>query len=61
MITKIDPELCSSCGLCVDSCPDLYELGDEAAVVIVDTVPTDQEDCAIDAEENCPDEAISHK
>ena len=61
MITKIDPELCSSCGLCVDSCPDLYELGDEAAVVIVDTVPADQEDCAIDAEENCPDEAISHE
>ena len=61
MITKIDPELCSSCGLCVDSCPDLYELGDEAAVVIVKTVPADQEDCAIEAEENCPVEAISHE
>ena len=60
MITKIDPDLCSSCGLCVDSCPDLYELGDEAAVVIVDTVPEDQKDCAIEAEESCPEGAISN-
>ena len=61
MITKIDPDLCSSCGLCVDSCPELYDMGDESAVVIVDTVPEDMEDCAIEAEENCPVEAISHE
>ncbi len=61
MKTKIDPELCTACGICVDTCPDLYEMGTEVAEVIVDTVPPDKEDCALDAEENCPVEAISHE
>ena len=61
MKTKIDPDLCTSCGLCVDSCPELYDLGDEAAIVIVDTVPDELGDCALEAEENCPSEAISHE
>ena len=61
MKTKIDPDLCTSCGLCVDSCPELYDMGDDAAIVIVDTVPDKLEDCALEAEENCPSEAISHE
>jgi len=61
MKTKIDPDLCTSCGLCVDSCPELYDMGDEAAIVIVDTVPDELKDCALEAEENCPSEAISHE
>lgn len=60
MKTIIDPDLCTSCGLCVDTCPDLYEMGDASAVVIVETVPANLEDCAIEAEEDCPVEAISH-
>ncbi len=60
MKTKIDPDLCTSCGLCVDSCPDLYDMGDDTAIVIADTVPDELEDCALEAEENCPSEAISH-
>lgn len=61
MKTIIDPDLCTACELCVNSCPDLYEMGDEVAFVKVDTVPPDQEDCAQEAEENCPVEAISHE
>jgi len=61
MKTKIDPSLCTSCGLCVDSCPELYDMGDESAIVTVDTVPADKEDCALEAEKNCPSEAISHE
>ena len=61
MKTKIDPELCTSCGLCVDTCPDLYEMSNESAVVIVETVPEDLDGCALEAEESCPVEAISHE
>ena len=61
MKVTIDPELCTACGLCSDECPEVFELGDEVAEVIVDTVPPEKEDCVIDAEESCPVEAITHK
>ena len=57
----IDPDLCTACELCVDTCPDLYEMGDEVAEVKVDTVPPKYENCALEAEDNCPVQAISHE
>jgi len=57
----VDPDLCTACGLCADTCPDVFEMGDDVAEVIADPVPEDQEDCVIEAEESCPVEAISHK
>jgi len=60
MKTKIDPDLCTACGLCVNTCPDIYEMGDDTAIVIADIVPEGMESCAIDAEESCPTGAISH-
>ncbi|HUT64088.1 MAG TPA: ferredoxin [Anaerolineae bacterium] len=60
MRVKVDPDLCTACGLCEDTCPEVFELGDEVAEVIANPVPEDQEDCVIEAEESCPVEAISH-
>ena len=60
MRVKVDPDLCTACGLCEDTCPEVFEIGDEVAEVIANPVPKDQEDCVIDAEESCPVEAISH-
>ena len=57
----IDSSLCISCGLCVDTCSDIFEMGADAAEVIVPVVPSDREDCAIEAEEACPTDAISHE
>lgn len=57
----VDPDLCTACGLCADTCPDVFEMGDDVAEVIADPVPDDQKDCVIEAEESCPVEAISHK
>ena len=61
MKTIVDPDLCTACGLCADSCPEVFEMGDEVAEVIADPVPADQEDCVLEAEDSCPVEAISHK
>lgn len=61
MKTSIDPTLCTACGLCVDDCPEVYEMKDECAEVIADPVPADQEECAKEAEESCPVEAITHE
>lgn len=60
MKAKVDPDLCTACGLCVDTCPDVFEMGGDVAQVIVNPVPADLESCVIEAEEGCPVEAISH-
>ncbi len=55
----VDPELCVACEACVDICPDVFEMGDETAVVKVDPVPAEHADAVREAAEACPTEAIS--
>jgi ferredoxin len=57
----VDPETCNLCGVCADLAPDVFEMGDEYAIVLVDPVPADQEESALEAEEDCPEGAISHE
>jgi len=59
MRASVDPELCTGCELCVENCPDVFEMDDEAAKVKVDEIPDDQMDCVRSAAEDCPVEAIS--
>lgn len=54
----IDEDLCTGCGLCADSCPDVYEMKDDKAIVKVDPLPDNVVDSAKDAASNCPVEAI---
>ena len=49
---------CTACGLCVDTCPDVFVMGDDIAEVIVDQVPAELEDAAQQAADECPVEAI---
>ena len=49
---------CTACGLCVDTCPDVFEMGDELAEVILDTVPPELEDSVQQSADECPVEAI---
>ena len=58
MRVRIDAELCTACELCVDTCPDIFKMGDDVAVVIQADVPADLEDCAQEAADSCPSEAI---
>jgi ferredoxin len=60
MKTYVDPETCIMCGICPDTCPDIYEMGELSAFVKVDTVPASLEECAVEAEGLCPVNAISH-
>jgi ferredoxin len=55
----VDADLCTGCELCVDTCPDVFEMDDDIAVVKVDVVPADSEECAREAAEDCPAEAIT--
>jgi len=58
MKVEIDEETCSACGLCVDTCPEVFEMGDEIAQVIGDEVPAEHEESVRLAAEDCPVEAI---
>jgi ferredoxin len=57
MKVKID-DSCTACGLCVETCPEVFQMGDETAEVVVDEVPPQFEDGAQQAADECPVEAI---
>ncbi len=54
----VDKDVCTGCGLCVDTCPDVFEMQDTVAVVKVSEIPATAEDCAKQATSDCPVEAI---
>ena len=58
MKVRIDPDLCTACGLCTDDVPDVFTMGDEEAEVLKADVPTEFEDAVQDAVDSCPAEAI---
>ena len=58
MKVKVDRDVCTGCELCVDTCPEVFEMDDDIAKEKVKVVPEDLEDCAREAAENCPVEAI---
>ena len=57
MKVKIE-DTCTACGLCVDTCPDVFEMGSDIAQVTVDEVPSEFEETAQQAVDECPAEAI---
>ena len=58
MTVKIDPDLCTGCGLCSDSVPDVFVMGDDVAEVTSPDVPANLDDAVKEATEDCPAEAI---
>lgn len=59
MKVMVDPDLCISCGDCIELCPEVFDWNEEGlAHSIVDQVPEEQEDQAHEAVEGCPSDAI---
>jgi ferredoxin len=59
MKAKVDEDLCIGCELCVDTCPEVFQMNDDGfAEAIVDPVPSEAEDCAREAGDICPVTAI---
>lgn len=61
MKTIIDKYLCIGCGVCEGICPGVFEMNGDIAIVTVDTVPEDLEEDVLEAESQCPTDAISHE
>ncbi|MFQ6067828.1 MAG: ferredoxin [bacterium] len=54
---RIDEEACTACGICEETCPEVFEVND-VAVVKQATDFNDFEDEIKEAAEECPSEAI---
>jgi ferredoxin len=61
MKAHIDRDGCISCGLCASTCPEVFHINDDdgLAEVIVDEVPEEVEDSAVECQENCPTSVIT--
>ena len=49
---------CTLCGLCEETCPEVFTMGDYKAQVKVNPIPAEAEAAAKEAAEGCPVEAI---
>jgi len=59
MKARVDADECIGCGLCQETCPEVFELKDDLAVVKVDPVPAEAEASCREAADSCPVEAIT--
>lgn len=59
MKAHVDRRGCIACGLCVATCPEVFQFEDGLSSVIVDEIPEYCLDDAQEAEENCPVSVIS--
>ena len=56
---KVNKDLCIGCGACQAVCPEVFEIEDDGlATVIVDEIPEELNEDALDAKEGCPTDAI---
>jgi ferredoxin len=58
MKAAVDKDLCAGCGVCVDVCPEVFEMKDDKAEVKATPVPADAEASCREAADQCPTEAI---
>lgn len=59
MKAYVDQDLCIGCGLCPQICPEVFQMDDDKAVVIVDEVPVAVTSTCSEAGSQCPVEAIT--
>lgn len=59
MKAMVEKDACAGCGLCVDVCPDVFEMdAEDKAEVKVNPVPSEAKAGCLDAADQCPTSAI---
>jgi ferredoxin len=49
----IDQEICTSCGVCVDLCPGVFQLNEDELAVVIDPTGASEEEIQ-EAIDQCP-------
>jgi ferredoxin len=58
MKVTVDQETCIGCGLCAETCPEVFEMNDDKAAAKMEDVPAELVDSCQEAADECPVEAI---
>ncbi len=58
MKTRVDPGLCTGDEVCTQVCPEIFEMRGDKAIAKIEEVPHDLKQCAKDAADSCPSQAI---
>jgi ferredoxin len=61
IMKAIVKDTCIACGLCIEICPEVFQMGPQIAEVIADPIPQEAEETAQQAATDCPVEAIEIK
>ena len=59
MRAKVDPDICTGCELCVQTCTDVFSMRGDVKKTKNTDVPAQSEDLCSQAAEECPVEAIA--
>jgi ferredoxin len=59
MKAVVDADECTGCELCTQTCPEVFEMDGDVAVVKSGDVPSEHEEACRQAAEECPVECIS--
>lgn len=59
MKAVVDQDLCIGCGLCADTCPEVFRMNDDNLAEAYADISPDTLEKAEEARDNCPVEAIT--
>ena len=56
---SVDKDICVGCEKCVKMCPEVFQIGGDIVVVMMEDVPPERQKACKEAADHCPVEAIT--